>query len=358
VILQELKKYDVMVTCGATSILTNFLRSDMATEEKTVLLPPLDEGDCSSTTEKPISITYRTFGDAKNKVLVLIMGLGGQLVAWNENLLKMFVDKGYFVVVYDNRDVGKSTKFDDEFGAEMIAESNKLVAANMESLAAGKMEDIKPIKVAYQLQDMAKDCIRLMNFLKIDKAHIAGASMGGMIAQLVYTNFPSRVLSLSSIMSSAGHPVNPEHRADAETMKQFGTFLQEKASAATREEIVAVGVKLNRLFGETFFDEEEVKAREEIFYDRAYFPSGIARQLLAIQTGASRAEALKKTSIEHPVPILVLHGAEDKLLPPAAGKCTAEHLQGSKLVIVDQMGHNFPKQLYERIVEEITSVAK
>ncbi len=284
-----------------------------------------------------IEIEYDTFGDPLSNPLLLIMGLGAQMISWEEEFCELLVNHGFYVIRFDNRDVGLSTKF-EEIGVPDIM---KLV------IGAQRGEKIE---FPYTLEDMADDAIGLLDALKIDKAHICGASMGAMIVQVIAVRYPSRVLSLTSIMGSTGNPDLPQPKQEA--MKVILT-----PAPTEREAYIEESVKRWRvLYGTGFpFDEERRRKMATRAYDRSFYPQGFARQLAAILASGNRRPTL--ASIK--VPTLVIHGGDDPLVPVEGGKDTAEAIPGAELLIIDGMGHSLPPETWPQIVGAIaTNTAK
>ena len=281
-----------------------------------------------------IDIAYETHGDPGDEPLLLVMGLGAQLIAWPIELVDALVDRGFFVVRYDNRDVGLSTKHDDAAGHDFLS-------AFMQA-AQGE-----PIEVAYQLSDMAADGIGLLEHLGIESAHVVGASMGGMIAQTMAIEHPSRVRTLTSIMSTTGD--TDVGQPTPEAMLRLLAPIP-----ATREEAIARTVETSRVIcSPVHFDETLAQKRAEEAYDRCYNPAGIARQLLGIAASGSRAEGLAQLD----VPTLVIHGAVDPLVTPSGGERTAALVPGAELLVLDEMGHDLPLALLPQVVDAITALA-
>jgi pimeloyl-ACP methyl ester carboxylesterase len=282
-----------------------------------------------------IEIEYDTFGDPSSKALLLIMGLGGQMIRWEEEFCEKFVEQGFFVIRFDNRDVGLSTKFDE-------AGEPDLPKLYMQVARGEKIESL------YTLNDMADDAIGLLDALNIDKAHICGASMGGMIAQTVAYRHPSRVLSLTSIMSSTGNPDLPQPKPEA--MK---VLIQPPPTE--REAIIEHGVNTMRFIHSTGFPFHEERARRLVIaaLDRSNYRPGYSRQLVAILATGNRKQNL--TSIT--APTLVIHGSEDPLVSPDGGKDTAEAIPGAELLIIEGMGHSIPIEVWPQVMDAITENA-
>lgn len=274
-----------------------------------------------------IEICYDTFGEDTDPAFLLIMGLGGQMVAWEEDFCQEIASHGYFVIRFDNRDVGLSTKFEETSVPDVIA------------LMQGES-----VEVPYKLIDMAKDTIGLLDVLKINKAHLCGASMGGMIAQIIAIEFPERVLSLISIMSTTSNPDLPPSTTEATTVLMT-------PPEPEREAHIEQGVEMWRILdgGILPFDEEFIRNRVARAYDRSFYPMGTIRQLAAIISSGSRKEALKSINI----PSLVIHGDADPLVPIEGGQDTVDSIQGAKFVRINGMGHNITPNLSPQIISEI-----
>ena len=279
-----------------------------------------------------IEIEYETIGDSDSKPLLLIAGLGGQLLAWSDEMCESFVNRGFFVIRFDNRDVGLSTKLEDA-GIPDFMEINK-------AFASGE----KP-KVPYTLEDMAGDAVGVLDALNIDKAHVCGASMGGMIAQVLAYKHPSRVLSLTLIMSTTGNPNLPQ--AKPEIMAQFFAPVPSEREAYIKEM-----VKRGRLIHGTFaYNEDEIREYYTKDFDRSYYPEGVMRQLAAMAVPGN----LKPEIGTIEAPTVVIHGREDPFNPVEAAKEIASTIPGAKLIILDGMGHSFPKEVIPRIIDELVA---
>jgi len=283
-----------------------------------------------------IQIEYDTFGDPSSKPILLIMGLGGQMIGWNEEFCEQLVRRGFYVIRFDNRDVGLSTKFAESGVPDVVAAMNAVQAG----------EDFE---APYALEDMADDAVGLLDALNVDKAHICGVSMGSFISQIVAFRYPSRVLSLTSIMGSTGNPNLP--LAEPEGMRLLLT-----PTPTEREAYIEASIKRRRVFyGSGFpFDEERERINAANSYDRCFYPQGFTRQLVAIITNGNRKPKLASIN----VPTLVIHGADDPLVPVEGGKDTAEAIPDAKLLIIDGMGHSLPPETWPQIVEAITELAR
>ena len=285
-----------------------------------------------------IEIEYDTFGDPSSKALLLVSGLSSQMINWEEEFCAKFVDKGFYVIRFDNRDVGLSTKFEE---AGVFDANDIMKAINLQMRG-------KEVPAPYKLEDMADDAIGLLDALNIDKVHICGASMGGMIVQEIAIKYPSRILSLTSIMSTTGRGDLPQPKPEA--MKILLTPFPEE-----RDAFIEHFVKIARVIhGSGFqFDEEGVRERGAKSYDRSFYPQGAARQLVGIIASGSRKAKLASVS----VPTLVIHGGDDPLVPLEGGKDTAESIPGAELLIIEGMGHELPLEAWPQIVDAISANA-
>ncbi len=281
----------------------------------------------------PIELEYDTFGDKKNPALVLIMGFGAQMVAWDEGFAQMLADRGFFVVRFDNRDVGLSTKLDG-----VKVDANGVVSAAL-------LEQPLP-PVPYTLSDMAQDVVGLLDHLNIDKAHILGASMGGMIAQVFAIEHPQRTASLISVMSMPGEPETMQSTPEA--MTALMSIPPSDRAGFIEHSLVYQAFQSKKHRSDAM--SRERAARD---YDRSFYPEGSPRQMAAIYASGRRTEALAALKVR----TLVLHGADDTLISPNAAKRTAEIIPGAELVILDDMGHDVPEPLWPQIVDIITRFA-
>lgn len=281
----------------------------------------------------PIHIEYESLGDPARPVIVLIMGLGMQLTGWPDCFCQVLVARGYRVIRFDNRDCGLSGRTPGK------KRGNLLLA--MAAAALGL-----PVRSPYTLEDMAGDTIGLMDRLGLKRAHIVGASMGGMIAQVLAAKFPQRVLSLSSIMSTSGNrrvskPTGPARKA----------LLSRPADPKDPESVIDHMVEMFGVIGSPAYPSTREELRQHIGRSvrRAYYPAGIARQLLAVIAAGDRRKQLRSIS----APTLVIHGADDPLVPLAAGRDTAQHIPGAALLVIEGMGHDFPDALMPRLATAI-----
>ena len=279
-----------------------------------------------------VEIEYETIGDPISKPLLLIAGLGSQILAWSDDMCENFANRGFFVIRFDNRDVGLSTKFEDAGLPNFL-----------EITAAYSRGEIP--EVPYTLVDMAGDAIGVLDALNIDKAHVCGASMGGMIAQILAYRHPSRVLSLTLIMSTTGNPDLPQPKP--EIMAQFFAPVPSE-----REAYIEETVKRDSLiYGTYTYDKKQGRDYRTNEYDRSYYPEGIARQLAAMAVPGN----IKPKISAIRAPTLVIHGREDPFNSVEAGKEIATEILGAELLILDGMGHSFPREVVPQIVNALVA---
>lgn len=279
-----------------------------------------------------VSIEYETFGNPSSPAILLIIGLGSQLIYWDEEFCRRLAEAGRCVIRFDNRDAGLSTKFEDA-GVPDIAD------------VIGRLMSGQKVTPPYTIEDMADDAVGLLDALKIEKAHICGMSMGGMIAQSFAIRHPGRVLSLISIYGTTGNPHLPQPKPEV-----IGLLLT--PPPLEREPFIQFDLDLFRtLTGPRFgFDEDWVRDLVARAYDRSFCPRGTARQLVAVMTQSDRRAALKGVR----VPTLIIHGDADPLVPFEAGKDAAEAVPGAELKIMEGMGHDLPHgEAWTRIAKDI-----
>jgi pimeloyl-ACP methyl ester carboxylesterase len=277
-----------------------------------------------------LEIAYETFGDAGAPPILLVMGLATQMIGWPDEFCAGLADRGYFVVRFDNRDVGLSTHLGSAGAPDIL------------TVLGGDASS-----VPYGLADLADDAVGLLDALGLDSVHLIGASMGGMIAQLVALRHPARVRSLTSIMSTTGDPSvgGPSEAALA---------LLLTPAPRDRDAAVQRVIDTYRVIGSPGFefDESALRERAGLSFDRAYDPAGVARQLAAVLTTPDRTRALKGIS----VPTLVIHGSDDALVNVSGGRATAAAVPGAELLVVDGMGHDFPRAMWPEITDRITAL--
>jgi pimeloyl-ACP methyl ester carboxylesterase len=285
-------------------------------------------------TANGIQIAYETFGNPSERPLLLIIGLGGQMIHWDDDLCRDLARRGHYVIRFDNRDAGLSTKF-DEAGLPNLGE------------VFGKMMHGEKITPAYTLDDMADDAAGLLDALGIRQAHICGMSMGGMIAQTLAIRHPSRVLSLISIYSTTGNPHIPQPKPEV-----IGMLIA--PPPREREANIEHMLGVFKTIAGPGFPPDETWTREIMAesFDRCFHPQGMARQLVAILTQVNRAPALASVK----APALVVHGNEDPLVSVEGGKDTARAIPGAELILIEGMGHDLPHGgAWPRIVEAIAA---
>jgi pimeloyl-ACP methyl ester carboxylesterase len=283
----------------------------------------------------PIDIYYEDMGNPNDPAVLLIMGLGAQLLLWRKEFCEKLVDQGLRVIRYDNRDVGLSTKVTGRHTGASLAPRMVRSFLGLRSPAV------------YTLEDVADDAAALLDHLQIDTAHIVGASMGGMVAQLVALRHPARVRSLTSIMSTTGAP-GVGAPAEAAMAVLFAP------PATDREGAVQRAVDTYRVIGSPGFEFDETGLRERagLSFDRAYDPAGVARQLAAVLTTADRTPDLAGIT----APTLVIHGAEDALVHVSGGRATAAAIPDAELLVVDGMGHDLPRAVWPQLIERMTAL--
>ncbi|MCH9696459.1 MAG: alpha/beta fold hydrolase [Gammaproteobacteria bacterium] len=280
-----------------------------------------------------IAIEYESFGKTSDPTLLLIMGLGMQMVAWPEQFCTELASRGYRVIRYDNRDTGFSTKFDGEttpgIGSLMLRSLLRL-----------------PIRVPYTLPDMANDAVGLLDALEVESAHVVGASMGGMIAQNMAATHPQRVNTLTCLMSTSGHRSLPG--ADSKVARHL--FLSRPKDQG-REAVIAHNMRSLELIGSPAYPIDADTRREmtAMSFDRSFFPSGFKRHVAAIVQDGDRRSRLRTIR----TPTLVIHGREDPLIPLPGGEDIAAHVNEADLEIIDGMGHNLPVELWPQIIGRI-----
>jgi pimeloyl-ACP methyl ester carboxylesterase len=289
-------------------------------------------GDEQMAPANGIELAYQEMGDADGEPLLLVMGLATQMLAWDEGFCGMLVDRGFRIVRFDNRDIGRSTKIE---------------SAGMPSRV--DMMSGRRATAPYLLRDMAADTIGLMDHLGIDSAHVVGASMGGMIAQTLAIEYPERVRSMVSIMSTTG-----SRWTGLPSWKAMGVLLGRPPKG--REAAVERAIKTFSVIGSPGYplDEERLRDVAGRSYDRGHSAAGVLRQLHAITASGDRTQALRGVD----VPAAVIHGKRDPLVRPAGGRATARAIPGARLKMIDGMGHDLPRDLWPTFVEEIAANAE
>jgi pimeloyl-ACP methyl ester carboxylesterase len=277
-----------------------------------------------------VELCYEELGDPGGEPLLLVMGLGAQMILWDRRFCDSLGERGYRVIRFDNRDVGRSTH----------------VRAPAPGRAAMLLGTGRP---AYTLDDMAGDAMGLLDALEIDSAHVVGASMGGMISQVVGYQHPKRVRSLGLIMTHSGR-----RPTSMPTWRAFGALLAKPARS--RDELIDSMVRVFKVIGSSGYpmDEERFRTLAGATWDRGYDPAGTARQLHAITAGGNRTARLSAIS----APTVVIHGKRDPLVRPANARLIARTIPGARLVLIDGMGHDLPEPVWPQIVDAIASNAE
>jgi proline iminopeptidase len=281
-------------------------------------------------TANGIRIAFDTAGDAKSTPVLLVHGLGMQLTAWPDEFVDGLVELGFYVIRFDHRDCGLSTKFDR-------AGKPNLVWSWLKSRLK------LPLRPAYHLEDMADDALGVLSALGVAKAHVVGVSMGGMVGQILAARHPHRVLSLTSIMSSSSRRGLP-----GSTLAARQALLRRPADPNDVDAIVDATVGLWQAIGSPAYPtpEKQLRRRAARALRRGYCPAGLARQMLAVAAAPDRSALLQSIR----VPTLVIHGAADPLVPPACGADTAAQVPGARFELIEGMGHDLPAQLNERLL--------
>ena len=278
-----------------------------------------------------VDIAYETFGDPSDPALLLVMGLATQMIAWHEDFCGQLADRGFHVIRFDNRDVGRSSPMRDL----PVPTLRQLVLRSKK--AAG-----------YTLSDMAGDAVGLLDHLGIERAHVVGASMGGMIAQTIAIEHPQRVLSLCSIMSNTGARWSGQPKL-ATYRVLLGTPPKD------RDKFIDHVLKVYRVIGSPDFDRDEDDLRDLAArsYDRGRNPAGSGRQLAAIIASGDRTDRLRGVS----APTVVIHGTKDRLVSPSGGRATAKAIPGARLVKIEGMGHDLPRGTWPQLIGAIAENA-
>ena len=278
-----------------------------------------------------VELVYETIGDRSDPPLLLVMGLGMQLIHWDRELCELLAERGFHVIRFDNRDSGLSTKIEAPVPNVM-----RLMAR-------------LPTRVPYLLDDMATDTLGLLDQLGIERAHVVGASMGGMIAQTMAIREPRRVLSLGSMLSTTG-----DRRVGTPKLRVWSILMRK--APRDREAYIAYFARVFRMIGSPAYPQDDARVRERAAatYDRGHYPAGTARQLAAILASGSRTASLRELD----VPTVVIHGEADPLVPLRAGRATADAIPGAELITIPGMGHDLPKELWPTVAVAIARNAE
>ncbi|MGI9594508.1 MAG: alpha/beta fold hydrolase [Acidimicrobiales bacterium] len=279
-----------------------------------------------------IELYYETHGDPSDPALLLVNGYSSQIVQWGEGFREALAERGRFVISFDNRDTGLSTHLDG-------------VDVDLPAVMAAANGDSPMPDVPYDLSSFAADAVGLLDHLAIDAAHIAGSSMGGMIVQQVAIDHPTRVLTMTSIMSTTSEPDYFESTPEA------AAALTE-VRPSEREAYIADSVEKGAVFcSPRYYDRTEAAKRSAVAFDRAYYPEGMVRQMAAIRASGDRADQLRRLE----TPTLVIHGRNDTLITPKGGERTAELVPGANLLLMHDMGHDLPRPLWPLIIDAMIS---
>lgn len=276
-----------------------------------------------------IELEYETFGPPDRPTMLFVMGLGAQMIAWDDGFCERFVERGLHVVRFDNRDCGLSTGFDGQ-------------AVDPMAVIAKVMAGEAPPPVPYTLSDMAADAVGLLDHLGVDAAHVMGASMGGMIVQTMAIEHPERVRTMTSVMSMPGDPAVGGATPEARTALLA-------PPPTDREAFIAAANRSLVWASKRYGDADRLRSNAARAFDRAFRPEGVVRQLAAIYADGDRSERLARID----APTLVVHGRDDTLIAPSGGERTAEVVPGATLVLFDDMGHDLPEPLWPDIVDAV-----
>ena len=284
-----------------------------------------------------ISITYEDKGPRDAPPILLVMGLGGQMTLWPDEFVDALNERGFRTIRYDNRDVGLSTRF-DAAGVPNVKWMFVKAALGLR------------VRSAYTLADMAADGMALLDPLGIARAHVVGASMGGMIAQHIAARHPGRTLSLTSVMSSTGNRRLPRARKEAMDV------LAKRPMSGDKEDLIAYSVNAARVIGSPGYppDEERLQRRVRSDFERGWYPQGVARQMAAIVADGDRRKMIRTIT----APTLVIHGEADPLVPLEAGRDTAANIPGARLMTIPGMGHDLPLGLVDTLADAISDHAR
>ena len=278
-----------------------------------------------------LTLCYETFGDRRDPAVLLVMGLATQMIAWPDDFCRELAGRGFFVIRYDNRDIGRSSRLDGHPPPRPV----ELITRRIK-------------RPAYTLDDMADDAAGLLDALDVDRAHVVGASMGGMIAQVLAARHPGRVLSLASIMSTTGN------RWKGQPAPKVMRFMLSKPPR-TKEASVQRTLTVFGVIGSPGFDRDEAELRRmaELAWDRGPTAAGSGRQLGAVLASGDRTADVRRIT----APTVAIHGSRDVLVRPSGGRATARAIRGARLVIIDGMGHDLPRGAWPQIIDAITANA-
>lgn len=279
-----------------------------------------------------ITLCYETLGNPADETLLLVTGLGNQLIEWHRELCEQFVSEGFHVVRFDNRDAGRSTFIDQPVDLEQV-----LLA----------MADLQEPTVPYLLSDMAVDTVGLLDHLGVARAHVMGISLGGMIGQQLAIDCAGRIASLCSVMARTGDP-------DVGLPTGAGLAALVEPAAETLEEAIAGAIRHSKIWGSVGASEEDIRAAQTAKWNRKYDPAGTERQFAAMLASGSRSDELRTTK----VPILAIHGTRDQMIQPDGSERLAEVVPDATLLLIDEMGHDLARWTWPQLVAAITSHAR
>ncbi len=285
-----------------------------------------------------LSIYVESHGDRNATPIILLRGLGTQIIHWPAAFIDGFVDNGFFVITPDNRDAGLSQKFDD-WGTVDEADLQH------------RLDSGAPLDLPYRLEDMAADVVGVFDHFGVERAHLVGISMGGMIAQLTAVHHADRLISMTSIMSSSGNPDIPLGTPEARAL-----LLEQPDDPNDRASVIAFNLKTDRIWGSPGYPFDDAERAELIgrAYDRCWTPEGVKRQWSAARANGSRVDRLRTIH----VPTLVIHGLDDSLLQIEHGRDTAANIPGAELIEIPGMGHDLEGDLSPMIVDRVTRHAR
>ena len=284
-----------------------------------------------ASTNEPVELEYEIIGSSKDPAMLLIMGFGAQLTRWPDGFCEMLANRGYCVIRFDNRDCGLSTHLDGVF-----VDVGPVIAAALFD------DPIPPIP--YTLVDMAGDAIAVLDHLGIERAHVAGMSLGGMVSQVVAYTHPHRVMTLTSISSQPGDP-----EVGQPTMEASAVIFEEAPAGMSREDYIESSLNWQVWQSKKYRDDNLSRKAAAFQYDRAFYPEGATRQLAAVYGTGRRHDQVATIA----VPTLVIHGTDDTLITPGGGERTAELIPNSTLVMVEDMGHDLPQPLWPLLTNAI-----
>lgn len=289
-------------------------------------------GELRAPVSPGIELCYQTFGDPAAQPLLLVMGLGGPMIWWDPDFCRLLAGAGFYVIRYDNRDTGRSSRVKGRVTRAML----------VRAFVGGK------VRTPYSLSDLADDAFGLLDHLGIDRAHVVGISMGGMIVQTMAVNSPARVLSLTSIMSTTG-----KRSVGWQDPRLLPTLLA--PGQTTREGYVEGSDRLWRMIGSPGYpeDPESLRQRAGETFDRGINGAGTLRQMVAVLTQPNRSRSLRGLRI----PAMVIHGLADRMVHVSGGRATAQAIPGSELLLVGGMGHDLPRELHGSFVDAIRRTA-